>query len=119
MSVPDKIIIRDLRLDMRIGIYDCEKNELQPVIVNLEIELLPITAGQTDDIGDTLDYETVINDVRAIAKAGHIHLAEHFAEKIAAACFRHKKAAATTVRVEKPEIIKNATVGVEIRRARS
>lgn len=104
---------------MRIGVHDSEKKRDQAVIVNIEIEMLSLPAGRTDNIGDTLDYETVINDVRAIAQSGHVHLVEHFAEKIAASCLRHEKAAAATVRVEKPEVFSDATVGVEIRRARS
>lgn len=113
-----KIIVRDLKLDMRIGVHEREKKRNQSIIVNIEIELQPVTAGQTDNIRDTLDYETVINDVRSIAQTGHVHLVEHFAEKIAAVCLRHEKAAATTVRVEKPAAFKDITVGVEIKRTR-
>ena len=57
--------------------------------------------------------------VEQIIADGHINLVETLCEKIAAACLKDKRVMAARVRVEKPNIIKNArSVGVEIERQR-
>jgi dihydroneopterin aldolase len=72
-----------------------------------------------DDIGHVVSYEIVVKKVEAIIAEGHTNLVETLCEKIAAACLRDKRVVAARVRVEKPDIIKNArSVGVEIERQR-
>ena len=66
-----------------------------------------------------MSYEIVVKKVEAIIAEGHINLVETLCEKIAAACLKDKRVMAARVRVEKPDIIKNArSVGVEIERQR-
>ena len=120
-----KLVIRDLALDMSIGVYDHEKQAKQQVLVNIEAELAaPGPAGganwRADDIGQSVCYAGLADGVAAIAGRGHINLLETFAEYIALYCLENARIGQVTVRVEKPGAIANAAAaGVEIVRARA
>jgi len=112
-----RVYIRGLRLDCEIGVHAWEKNQLQPVVFNLDIEVDSPTGPGADTIGQVLDYEMVSNAVRRIAGQGHSELAETLAEKIAAFCLSHETVVQVTVQVEKPDAISDAAgVGVIITR---
>jgi dihydroneopterin aldolase len=113
------VFVRDLDLMALIGIYDQEKVKPQRIVVNIDLSVTEGTGPKDDDIGHVVSYEIVVKKVEAIVAEGHINLIETLCEKIAAACLRDKRVMAARVRVEKPDIIKNArSVGVEIERAR-
>lgn len=113
------VFVRDLELMALIGIYEHEKTDPQRVIVNIDLSVREGEGPKDDDIGHVVSYEIVVKKVEAIVAEGHINLIETLCEKIAAACLRDKRVMAARVRVEKPDIIKNArSVGVEIERAR-
>ena len=113
------VFVRDLELMALIGIYDHEKTDPQRIIVNIDLSVQEGEGPQDDDIGHVVSYEIVVKKVEQIIAEGHINLVETLCEKIAAACLRDKRVVAARVRVEKPDIIKNArSVGVEIERQR-
>lgn len=113
------VFVRDLEMMALIGIYDHEKVDPQRIIVNIDLSVHEGDGPQGDDIGHVVSYEIVVKKVEQIIAEGHINLVETLCEKIAAACLRDKRVAAARVRVEKPDIIKNArSVGVEIERQR-
>ena len=113
------VFVRDLDLMALIGIYEHEKTDPQRIIVNIDLSVYEGDGPQGDDIGHVVSYEIVVKKVEQIIAEGHINLVETLCEKIAAACLRDKRVAAARVRVEKPDIIKNArSVGVEIERQR-
>lgn len=113
------VFVRDLEMMALIGIYEHEKVEPQRIIVNIDLSVQEGDGPQGDDIGHVVSYEIVVKKVEQIIADGHINLVETLCEKIAAACLRDKRVVAARVRVEKPDIIKNArSVGVEIERQR-
>jgi 7,8-dihydroneopterin aldolase/epimerase/oxygenase len=113
------VFVRDLDLMALIGIYEHEKIDPQRIIVNIDLSVQEGDGPQGDDIGHVVSYEIVVKKVEQIIADGHINLVETLCEKIAAACLRDKRVVAARVRVEKPDIIKNArSVGVEIERQR-
>ena len=113
------VFVRDLDLMALIGIYEHEKTDPQRIIVNIDLSVQEGDGPQDDDIGHVVSYEIVVKKVEQIIAEGHINLVETLCEKIAAACLRDKRVVAARVRVEKPDIIRNArSVGVEIERQR-
>ncbi len=113
------VFVRDLDLMALIGIYEHEKTNPQRIIVNIDLSVQEGYGPQDDDIGHVVSYEIVVKKVEQIIADGHINLVETLCEKIAAACLRDKRVVAARVRVEKPDIIRNArSVGVEIERQR-
>jgi len=113
------VFVRVLDLMALIGISEHEKTDPQRFIVNIDLSVMEGEGPQGDDIGHVVSYEIVVKKVEQIIAEGHINLVETLCEKIAAACLRDKRVVAARVRVEKPDIIKNArSVGVEIERQR-
>lgn len=113
------VFVRDLELMALIGIYDHEKVDPQRIIVNIDLSVAEGEGPKDDEIGHVVSYEIVVKKVEAIIAKGHINLVETLCEKVAAACLKDRRVMAARVRVEKPDIIKNArSVGVEIERAR-
>jgi dihydroneopterin aldolase len=112
-----KIIIRDLRLDMLIGIHDHEKEKPQPVLLNIEAEIEPPSGG--DSIDGTVCYSTMIRKIQELAGRGHINLVETLAENIAGMLMQDARIRNILVRVEKTAVYNfAAAVGVEVRKSR-
>lgn len=112
-----KVFVRALRLDVEIGIYAHEHGRVQPLIIDVELDV--ITTGAATGfahIADTLNYEVVVAKARAVADAGHILLVEAFAERLVQACLDDPRVTRARVRIEKPEALAPAAeaAGVEI-----
>jgi 7,8-dihydroneopterin aldolase/epimerase/oxygenase len=113
------VFVRDLEVKALIGIYEHEKIDPQRIVINIDLSVNEAEGVMADDISHVVSYEIVVKKVEAILAEGHINLVETLCEKIAAACLRDRRVVAARVRVEKPDIIRNArSVGVEIERSR-
>ena len=108
-----KVFVRALRVEAQIGVYDHEHGRAQPLVIDVELD---VAASHCEQLGDTVNYETIGQAARAIAEAGHIDLVETFAERLAQACFADSRVTRARVRVEKPLALAPhaAAAGVEI-----
>jgi FolB domain-containing protein len=79
----DCISIRDLRIGTRIGVTSAERAEPQIVVIGIEIYRDLRTPGQSDELGDTVDYHAVIVGLAEMVRTSEAKLLEHLAEKIA------------------------------------
>ena len=77
------VFVRGLRLEAGIGVHDHELGRLQPLVIDVTLELAP---ASIERLADTINYETVASAARAITAAGHVGLVETFAERLATAC---------------------------------
>ena len=59
----DKIFLNDLKIDTIIGIYDWERETLQTLRFDFEMDWDIRKAAASDDITNTLDYGAVANVV--------------------------------------------------------
>lgn len=103
----DRMIIEQLRLPARVGVYAHEKNAAQPICLSLEIGLPNQDCYASDELADTICYMTVTDAVRALAVSRHFNLVEALAEKIALEVLGHG-ASWVTVRVGKIGIVAGA-----------
>lgn len=111
------VFVRDLRLDAHIGVHRHEEDSPQPIRVNIDLTVTEAAAPIGDRLENVVDYEHVVNGVRAIVAEGHLRLVETLAERIAAFALEDARVRAVRVRIEKLEIIPDAaSVGVEIER---
>ena len=114
-----RLVVRDLRCDMHIGIFEEDKKLLHPLLVNLEADVLLPPNWQADDYGDVLGYDKLVFMIREMCGNGHINLVETLTEKIADRCFEWPQVMAVKVRIEKPKIFDDCIPGVEIVRKRA
>ena len=111
------VFVRDLTLDAHIGVHRHEEDRAQPIRVNIDLTVAETAAPIGDLLANVVDYEHVINGVRAIVAEGHVRLVETLAEAVAAFALRDPRVRAVRVRIEKLEIVPDAaSVGVEIER---
>jgi len=112
-----KVFVTGLKVQAEIGVYRHEIGRVQPLVVDVELDVPTAGAGR---LSDTLNYETIREAARAIAGAGHIELVETFAERLARACLADPRVTLARVRVEKPLALAPDAVaaGVEITVAR-
>ena len=107
--------IRDLRLDMSIGVYDHEKQNVQPVIINVRATCDNPQNLDDDDYSTVPCYQTMVDNITAMTQRGHVELVETLCQKIAEICLHHNQVQSVWVKVEKPNAIPHTnTVGVEI-----
>jgi 7,8-dihydroneopterin aldolase/epimerase/oxygenase len=79
----DKLRITGLEVSTRIGIHAWERQVLQRLAIDLEIDIDATPAAATDDIADALDYGIIGRDVAEFVRASQFHLIETLAERIA------------------------------------
>ena len=108
-----KVFVRGLKVEAWIGVYDHEHGRQQPLVIDVELD---VAATHCEQLGDTVNYETILQSAQAIAAEGHIDLVETFAERLAQACFDDGRVTRARVRVEKPLALAPhaAAAGVEI-----
>ena len=115
----DSILVRDLRVEVLIGIHKRERYVAQTVSIDLDIGLPGSTVFKSDKVTDTIDYEQVALKIRALAGSGHFRLVETLAERIARLLIDDFGAPWANVSVAKIGILANAKfVGVTIKRKR-
>lgn len=108
------VLIRDLVLQARIGIFAREQAAAQRVRFNVELGV-PDRPPQRDSIREVVRYDHVIDRIREIVAAGHVNLVETLAERVAAQCLAVPDVLWVRVRVEKLDIDPDAAaVGIEI-----
>jgi len=108
-----KVFVRGLKVEAWIGVYDHEHGRQQPLVIDVELD---VAATHCEQLGDTVNYETILQAAQGIAAEGHIDLVETFAERLAQACFDDARVTRARVRVEKPLALAPhaAAAGVEI-----
>ncbi len=115
----DSILVRDLRVEVLIGIHKRERHVAQVVSIDLDIGLPGDAVFASDRVADTIDYEQVALRIKALAGSGHFKLVETFADRIAKLLLEDFKAPWVKVSAAKIGILPNAKfVGVSIERRR-
>ncbi|RAK64207.1 dihydroneopterin aldolase [Phenylobacterium kunshanense] len=111
--VTSKVFVTGVKVQAEIGVYRHEIGRVQPLIVDVELD---VPTDASDRLTDTVNYETIVEAAQAVAGAGHIHLVETFAHRLAERCLADPRVSRARVRVEKPLALAPDAVaaGVEI-----
>ncbi len=118
----DRIILRNIRLDGRHGVYDHELEHPQPFELDIELRLNLQPAGVDDDLDKTIDYALVYQAVKQIVESTSFRLLEALAEAIAQELLTQFRITEVGVRIRKPAVQLGGPLdwaGVEIWRRRS
>ena len=114
-----KVIIKNLVLNIFIGIHDFEKKKKQRVRFNIEVITNPFVKPNNKDLKTILNYEEIINKIKDLVKKEHHELLEDLAENIFTIIFQNRLVQKVKIKIEKLEIIKNSeSVGVEFSKSR-
>ena len=81
----DRIELRGLRMPARVGLLPIEREQDQPLEVDLDVVVDLAAPGASDDLADTVHYGAVCDAVARAVGAGHVALLERLAELVAQA----------------------------------
>jgi dihydroneopterin aldolase len=101
-----RLFLSGIRAEGHHGARPGEKDEAQPFVVDLDLEVEVIR----DDIDATADYRGISDAVRSVIEDGSFDLIESMAAAIADACIAFDPIVRATVVVHKP----NAATRLEI-----
>ena len=114
-----KVIIKNLILNIFIGIHNFEKKKKQRVRFNIEVITNPHIKPSNKDLSTILNYEDLINKIKLLVKKQHHDLIEDLAENIFKIIFQNKLVKKTSIKIEKLDIIKDSeSVGVEFSKSK-
>ena len=114
-----KVNIKNLVLNIFIGIHNFEKKKKQRVRFNIEVITNPNVKPNNKDLSTILNYEEVVNKIRLLVKKQHHELIEDLAENIFEIIFQNKLVKKTNIKIEKLDIIKNSeSVGIEFSKSK-
>jgi dihydroneopterin aldolase len=110
-----RIFLRDLEVQMFMGIHDFEQGVRQRVIINVDVYLSPPQQPLNDSIEKVVDYDLLKTRIIDLAQHGHYNLQETLCEKVLATCLDLPGVLAARVSSEKPDVYADcAAVGFEM-----
>lgn len=77
------ILIKNLRVDTMIGVYEHEKLATQALKLDLELRIDARQAARSDALIDTIDYDEVCASVRDFGRRHQHDLLERFTHQLA------------------------------------
>ena len=98
-----KFLLQGLETRASIGIYDYERAALQRIKIDAELLLNSCTEPLDDEIGSTLNYDTIRNTILDIVSAQHYDLQETLARKLFDALHSLDDVDSVRVRTSKPD----------------
>ena len=114
-----KVVIKDLILNISIGIHSFEKRKKQRVKFNIKILTDPILKPNSNDLSTILNYEEIINKLENLVNKSHYELLEDLAENIFEILFKNKITKKVNLKIEKLDIIKKtSSVGIEVEKSK-
>ena len=115
----DKVFIKDLLVRGIIGINDWEREKPQDILINIVIHTDLASAGESDDITESVNYKTIAKKAQARAETARRLTVEALAADIAKLCLEDPAVYKVRVTVEKPNAVRFArSVGVEVERSK-
>lgn len=96
--------IKGLRVSTSIGAGDDERAEPQIVVIDADVSLDMSRAGNSDVLGDTLDYGSLLGAIEILAAEGERKLLERLAEEIAELILDREGVTAAVVEITKANV---------------
>jgi FolB domain-containing protein len=104
----DLIHIQNIRVKAILGLYPEERLNPQDFIVSAKLYLDLKQAGVSDDLNDTVDYDSLHRELAHIAKTSECLLIEKLAELCANKCLTKALVQACEITIDKPEALELA-----------
>jgi FolB domain-containing protein len=117
----DRLAVRGLTLRGHHGVFDFERRDGQDFVIDLVLGLDTAPAAASDDLHDTVDYGTLVEQVRTAVENDPVDLIETLAQRVADVCLTHAEVQTVEVTVHKPHAPIQATfedVALTIHRSR-
>ena len=114
-----KVIIKDLILNIFVGIHNFEKKKKQRVKFNVEILTNPYVFPNNKDLKSIINYEEIVSKIEKLTNLKHHELLEDLAENIFNMIFQNRLVKKVNLKIEKIDILKKTkSVGIEVSKSR-
>ena len=114
-SIIRTVFIKDFIIEEIIGIHEHEKIKKQKIKFNIILDVNKNSIPDEKDIKSIVDYEKITNKLENLTKSKKYNFLESLAEDSFKEIFEDERINSVTIKIEKPEAIKNAgSVGVEV-----
>ncbi|ATE63637.1 dihydroneopterin aldolase [Rhizorhabdus dicambivorans] len=101
-----------VRLMASVGIYRGEKEKRQEILLDIAAE---VPEPEADQIGDTIDYRTLVDQARQLSEEGHFELIETYACELGRRLIALGGVTAVDLELYKPRAIAPAMASVRFR----
>jgi len=118
-TIKRTVFIKDFIIEEIIGIHKHEKIKKQKIKFNIVLDVNQSYVPNENDIKSIVDYEKITNKLENLVKSKKYNFLESLVEDSFKEIFEDKRIKSATIKIEKPEAIKNAkSVGVEVFKTR-
>ena len=118
-SIKRTVFIKDFIIEEIIGIHKHEKIKKQKIKFNIVLNVNQSSVPDEKDINSIVDYEKITNKLEKLTKSKKYNFLESLVEDSFKEIFEDKRINSVTIKIEKPEAIKNAeSVGIEVFKTR-
>ncbi len=105
----DELTVRGIECHGHHGVFEFEKRDGQPFVIDLTLGVGTTAAAASDDLRDTVDYGSLVSAVKAAVETDPVDLIETLAQRVADVCLADDRVAWTRVTVHKPDAPIEAT----------
>ena len=118
-SIKRTVFIKNFIIEEIIGIHANERIKKQKIKFNIVLDVNKISVPDEKNIKSIVDYEKITNKLKNLTKSKKYNFLESLAEDSFKEIFEDKRINSVTIKIEKPEAIKNTeSVGVEVFKTR-
>ena len=111
------IFIDALSVDAIIGVYEQERINKQPLIIDIQMQYDAQQASLSDNLEYALDYHKISNDIHGFVSASSYQLIEALAHAIADRILVNPLVKSVDIKISKPQALEKAeNVGIRLRR---
>ncbi|NWK73722.1 dihydroneopterin aldolase [Acinetobacter cumulans] len=117
----DAIIIEGLKVETVVGCFNWERQIIQPLMLDLQINTSLEQASNSDELDDTLNYAEICEISAKVIQEAQPKLIEHAAKLVLNALFTtFPVVESIMITIRKPAIIPQAnSVGIRLERHRN
>ena len=98
----DRLAVRGIAVHGHHGVFEFERREGQEFRIDLVLGMDTSGAARSDDLQDTVDYGTLVDQVSTAVANDPVDLIETLAQRIADICLRNDQVTDVEVTVHKP-----------------
>ena len=114
------IHIRNLSIKSLIGIYEWEQQHKQELIINATLTIDTTVSSKTDQINDTVNYQTVCEHIIDMVENNQSKLIEQLIERLAKMILTKFDIYSVKISIDKPNALSYCeSVALEIERSQS
>jgi dihydroneopterin aldolase len=107
--VTDELAITGIECFGHHGVFEFERREGQVFVIDLVLGIDTAPAAASDDLRDTVDYGSLVTQVKASVERDPVDLIETLAQRIADVCVLDARVEWVRVTVHKPDAPIDAT----------